>query len=502
MRRRRGPFAAAAVIVLAVLADIGWIGWQRSQMAAAAPSSAVRELLVGSEDTGCFFDGAPSPDGTRILHTDWCTGDIYVRHLESGSMEFITEYEFTYGGAWLPDGKQISVGPRGPFESPTIIDLETGTRHVPEHLAGLALTPIDWSVDGDHLLGFLEEGGGGTSTVLMSVSTGDRTVVRAGGGSGARFSPDGRYVLFGHGTEPNRDLSVLDVQSGERWPLVESPGDEGDALWSPDGTTVAYQARAGGPPGPFQTRNGRPSGPPPAHHPADEVEPTRLERARLLLRRRLSSDYNLYRIEVDPRVRAEPRGDVTRWRCPTKTPARSPVLARWAPDMGRMAIMNRSEGKLVHREWRSDDYVQPFPTQTAPAALVVRRRPGGLHERTLAWGWGEPDRRFTPRTCETGAIREAVSGRHRGRARFHHVPRRRDGSIWVQRRSEDPLDRRASWELMISDIGRRRRGTRARRIRTTMARCLAQRASGRFSPDGSWIVYRPQYRPYDSEARA
>ena len=475
MRRRRGPMAAAAITVLAVLADVGWVGWQRSQMAAAAgaaPLPPASELLVGTEETDCFFDGTPSPDGTRILHTDWCTGDLYVRNLESGTMDFVTEYDFAYGGAWLPDGRRISVGPRGPFDSPTIIDLETGARHVPERLEGLPLTPIDWSVDGNHLVGLLGDDEGSGATVLMSLSDGTRTVVKAGGGSGATFSPDGRHLLFADSTEPDRDLTVLEVQSGDRWPLVESPADEARAFWSPDGTMVAYRTEGGLLALPVSS--GRAAGRSRIVTATDLTPLGWNERGYFHVVH--NSVQHLYRIEVDPLS-----GEATGRREEMSLPDRgsNPVLVQWAPDMGRMAVTSRFDGKL-HITSGEATTTFAIPGQR-PQNLWWSEDGREVFLTDLAWGYGNPIAVHAV-DVETGGIRELFS-KTPNRGRFH-ISSDGERMVWV-RVGSDPLDPELH-ELVISAPGG---GEGQVLARSDERGVLLARVLPRFSPDGAWILF-------------
>jgi serine/threonine-protein kinase len=59
-----------------------------------------------------------------------------------------------------------------------------------------------------------------------------------------RFSPDGRRLAVGIDTGTGPDLYVHDQQRGRMTRLTFSGGINADAVWSPDGTHIAYRARA------------------------------------------------------------------------------------------------------------------------------------------------------------------------------------------------------------------------------------------------------------------
>jgi serine/threonine protein kinase/Tol biopolymer transport system component len=257
-RRRRGPFMAAAVAVLALVADVAYVNWQRLQGPVAAetegmPATQLRRLLMS--DAGCYLEGIqPSPDGTRLAYSDICTdGAVYVRDLASGEDRRVTTEGFHIGAVWSPDGTQLAVEnvnaevfEQGhPFR---IIDLTSGEVETPSVLENAWFSPRDWSPDGEWISGLRPNEDNTQSSAVVSLKTGEfialASAVNAGVGP-STFSPDGRYVAFADFVDGNQDIFIMDLSTRERVRITTDAGPEGSALWSPDGGTLTYQGQGG-----------------------------------------------------------------------------------------------------------------------------------------------------------------------------------------------------------------------------------------------------------------
>jgi dipeptidyl aminopeptidase/acylaminoacyl peptidase len=59
-------------------------------------------------------------------------------------------------------------------------------------------------------------------------------------GQEPRWHPDGRRVLVGSDVQGNYDIKAIDVHTLEQEWIVQSPWDESNAQWSPDGSRVAF----------------------------------------------------------------------------------------------------------------------------------------------------------------------------------------------------------------------------------------------------------------------
>jgi dipeptidyl aminopeptidase/acylaminoacyl peptidase len=59
-----------------------------------------------------------------------------------------------------------------------------------------------------------------------------------------QWSPDGKWILFETGRRGNSDLGIVSKDGLTTSLLTSSPADEGSAVWSPDGTRIAYVERS------------------------------------------------------------------------------------------------------------------------------------------------------------------------------------------------------------------------------------------------------------------
>lgn len=218
-----------------------------------APATQVRRLLMS--DAECYLEGIrPSPDGTRLAYSDICTdGAVYVRDLASGETRRVTDEGFYVGAVWSPDGSRLAVknqnaGSYHPGEPFSIIDLRSGAVETPDVLKNTWFGPRDWSPDGEHLSGILPNGDKTSSSVVVSLGTGEfitlSSAVNTGGGL-STFSPDGRYVAFPDHADGNQDIYVMDLSTRERVRITSAPESEGQPLWSPEGGLLLYHGRGG-----------------------------------------------------------------------------------------------------------------------------------------------------------------------------------------------------------------------------------------------------------------
>ena len=197
----------------------------------------------------------PSPDGQRIAY--WQAGPdregAYVRNLATGEQERVASAgptEEFMPPVWSSDAKQLAFTVQDTVTLESVIkilDLSTrATRTIPVPVEGRAYL-VDWTRDGRYFLyndmrartlRVLALDDGTVTTVCDSVWPWQR----------ATFSPDGRFVAYGYGSDPvgSHMLSVRSVAGGPRHEIVESGGDMYlHPLWSPDGSAIAYQESDG-----------------------------------------------------------------------------------------------------------------------------------------------------------------------------------------------------------------------------------------------------------------
>ena len=108
---------------------------------------------------------------------------------------------------------------------------------------------LKWSPDG-RSIAFVSEG------AIWSVSVdggGPHKLTEGRHGAGdprtaadrdPEWSPDGKWILFDTGRRGNSDLAVVSADGLSTSLLTDSPADEGNAVWSPDGSHIAYVERS------------------------------------------------------------------------------------------------------------------------------------------------------------------------------------------------------------------------------------------------------------------
>jgi len=256
VRRHRGPLGAAAVVTLAVSASLAWVGWQGSRLTAMStaigPAGGQPTVMLASSDgLECYLGGFPSPDGRTIAYGDYCARyGIYLYDTETGKETQLTGDTLYQSLAWSPDGARIATAPWGtrPLPALRILSVATGEDETPAHLVDLPFAPEAWSNRGNWLAGVMHGLNQTNSLQVVSLDTGDRLVLAENirrFQSSLAFSPDGRFITYAGAAGNSEDLFVADLTSGERWPLVTGPELEHNAVWSPDGGTIAFQNGSG-----------------------------------------------------------------------------------------------------------------------------------------------------------------------------------------------------------------------------------------------------------------
>jgi hypothetical protein len=153
---------------------------------------------------GAEFDGAWSPDGRRVVYRDSRRGineddEIYVVDADGTTARNLTEHPGNdWGPDWSPDGAWIA------FNSD-----RDGV------LAGYLVRP-----DGSDL----------------------RRIDVDGWFEYPSFSPDGSHLVFERPNGGDYDLYTVELATGDVRQLTDAPGDDGWAVWSPDGSTIAFSS--------------------------------------------------------------------------------------------------------------------------------------------------------------------------------------------------------------------------------------------------------------------
>ena len=185
-------------------------------------------------------DAAWSPDGKQVafLADRGDDAQIWLISARGGEARPLTAVEDGVSGfQWSPDGSHIAflmADPRTEEEEAAVRE-KRDAWVVDENLKNVHLyvTRVDPTEGEDP----------------RRLTNGDYSIGASfGGGAGFDWSPDGSSIVFGHVPRPKvddwteSDLSVVDVATGAVRPLVETGAAESGARYSPDGRWIAFTA--------------------------------------------------------------------------------------------------------------------------------------------------------------------------------------------------------------------------------------------------------------------
>ena len=205
---------------------------------------------------GIDIEGAVSPDGTHLSYTDWDTGDLAIRDLQTGTSHRLTNkgswYEssaFAEFSAISPDGRQIAYGWYGKDFSADLrlIGIDGSKPRVlysDSHLSGIQAA--GWSPDGKYVLTTFYGKDSTNQIALVSVAGDSVRILKTLGWRmpiKPAISPDGRYVAYDFPVEedsPERDISVLSIDSKQETALIEHPANDVCPVWTPDGKRILF----------------------------------------------------------------------------------------------------------------------------------------------------------------------------------------------------------------------------------------------------------------------
>jgi Tol biopolymer transport system component len=244
-RKRRDQRIRAAAVGLAVAIGVTWLG---VNLIRSTPSVPTVETPTPTPSPEVSIDWETVPtvtiDGDAIV--DILTGEVTALPTS------ITAFGDPGGFAVAPGGDvllfEASTG--GSSDSQIFVANVDGTnvRQLTDAPGGA--TWGAWSPDGTTIVALVGEGVAkwgrrDVDLVLIKVAAGETTQLASGRGGDfwePHFSPDGQLILFGRFTNPmGSDTFGIPVGGGDAALVVE---DRWNAIFSPDGRTIVYEADA------------------------------------------------------------------------------------------------------------------------------------------------------------------------------------------------------------------------------------------------------------------
>ena len=210
-----------------------------------------------------------SPDGLLAVQTDWSTGDLAVRDIETGEVRRLTHNSAPFepgeaeGARFSPDGRWVAYSwydeAQPSHYKLGVVDIEgMNPRLIYRDRATNWIEPVDWSPDGRYILAYRDvTGKDANELLLISAEDGRARLLRSfpdpstGRAWGMCFSPDGSYVAYHSWRDDpeDSDLFVVSVATGEEHALMVHPADDKMLGWSPDGEHILFSSNRSGTPG-------------------------------------------------------------------------------------------------------------------------------------------------------------------------------------------------------------------------------------------------------------
>jgi len=282
VRRHRSKLSLVAVAVVMLGLATAFSGWQALQARAAqeAATAAARKFraaqaeytrLQAKEDSnderahlevlladkGEFppAAGLLSPDTSMIAYSKigMTGGSVMLRDVKTGKVRTLKKASLLSGkyqlgfvgfgiGAWSPDSKRIAFSWNNWKDAELVIcSVDGPERILKEHEPNVRYEPMDWSLDGMHVLCNYTVKNKDMRLVVIDVQSGKVTRLPTRGDH-ARFSPDGRYVAFEGVDETEGNLLCYDQKSEELVQLTDHHTSDINPIWSADGRHLLFSS--------------------------------------------------------------------------------------------------------------------------------------------------------------------------------------------------------------------------------------------------------------------
>lgn len=208
--------------------------------------------------------GAVSPDGRYLSYWDWRTDGLALRDLQTGEDRPLTGAGTDEEGngnltqsagtsVWSADSRQIAyVWHMNNADSECVelrsIGLDGGKPRVIAQLEETqTLWSLSWSPDGKHISAVVSKRNEPDQIVLLSTFNGSMKVLTDLKNyifpATIRFSADSRHIIYDRLIDkmnPERDIFVINLETGQETPLVQHPADDYMLGSSKDGQWLVF----------------------------------------------------------------------------------------------------------------------------------------------------------------------------------------------------------------------------------------------------------------------
>lgn len=177
-------------------------------------------------------------------------GEIYVMEDNGSNIRRLTHHLRSDGGpSWSPDGRQIlfhrnvSQTPGQQYEVFLMNADGSNERQLTHHPALDTVATGAWSPDG-HRVVFSSNRSGSGEIHVMDIKSGAIRQLTNDGGTGASWSPDGKYIAFERPSASlGRNIWVMSATGKNQKPLLRAPKNNVTRFaprWAPDSTRILF----------------------------------------------------------------------------------------------------------------------------------------------------------------------------------------------------------------------------------------------------------------------